>query len=73
MRWIDWPQGALIKNINIQFLKPWPTPIPPLTEQQEISCILQAVNRKVEAEEKHKITLQTLFKTMLYHLMTGKI
>jgi len=48
-------------------------PLPPLSEQREIARILQTVDRKIEAEENRKAALDALFKTLLHHLMTGKI
>jgi len=50
-----------------------PIPLPPLSEQREIARILQAVDKKIQAEERHKQALEELFKTLLSHLMTGKI
>jgi len=50
-----------------------PIPLPPLPIQQKIAQILKAVDDKIEAEEKKKEALQALFKTLLHHLMTGKI
>ena len=48
-------------------------PLPPLPIQQKIAQILKAVDDKIEAEEKKKEALQAFFKTILHHLMTGKI
>jgi type I restriction enzyme S subunit len=48
-------------------------PLPPLFEQREIARILQAVDRKIEAEEARKQALEALFKTLLHQLMTGKL
>ncbi len=48
-------------------------PLPPLTEQQEIARILRAVDEKIRAEEGRKGALEALFKTLLHHLMTGKV
>ena len=48
-------------------------PFPPVDEQREIARILQTVDRKIEAEEARKEALDTLFKTLLHHLMTAKI
>lgn len=48
-------------------------PLPPLPEQQEIARMLQAVDARIEAEEKKKAALEALFKTLLHHLMTAKI
>ena len=56
--------GAL-RNLGI--------PLPPLPEQREIARILQAVDQKIQAEEHRKQALEELFKTLLSHLMTGKI
>jgi len=50
-----------------------PIPLPPLSEQREIARILQAVDQKIQAEERRKQALEELFKTLLSHLMTGKI
>ncbi len=47
--------------------------VPSITEQQEIARMLSAVDKKIETEEKRKAALQTLFKTMLHQLMTGKV
>jgi type I restriction enzyme S subunit len=48
-------------------------PLPSLPEQEHVAQMLLAVDRKIEAEENRKAALQALFKTMLHHLMTGKI
>ncbi len=59
--------------ISITKQKNIPIPLPPLSVQQKIAQILKAVDDKIEAEEKKKKALQALFKTMLHHLMTGRI
>jgi type I restriction enzyme S subunit len=66
------PRGTQ-KNINIQFLKPWPVLKPPLAEQREIAEMLSAIDRKIEAEEQRKAALQALFQSMLHQLMTGQV
>ena len=66
------PRGTQ-KNINIQFLSPWPVAFPRETEQREIATILQTVDGKIDAHEAKQRSLQDLFKTMLNGLMTGKI
>ncbi|MDR5704350.1 MAG: restriction endonuclease subunit S [Armatimonadota bacterium] len=48
-------------------------PLPPLPEQQAIADILRTVDRRIEAEENRKRALEALFKTLLHHLMTGKV
>ncbi len=60
------PKLALIR------IKQIPIPLPPLAEQQEIACILQAVDAKIAAEKKRKQALQELFRSLLHHLMTAK-
>ncbi len=47
--------------------------LPPLPEQRAISHILSVVDSKIETEEKRKVALQTLFKTMLHQMMTGQV
>ena len=48
-------------------------PLPPRDEQCEIARILRAVDRRIEAEENRKRALEELFKSLLHHLMTGKV
>jgi len=48
-------------------------PLPPISEQQKIASTLSIVDNKIESEENRKAALQALFKTMLHHLMTGKV
>jgi type I restriction enzyme S subunit len=59
--------------INTAKLKAFPVPIPPRAEQDAATSQATAIDEKIEAEEKRKTALQALFKTMLHHLMTGKI
>lgn len=46
--------------------------IPPKDEQIQISLILSSIDRKIEIEEDKKQVLDSLFKSMLHNLMTGK-
>ncbi|MGQ9628684.1 MAG: restriction endonuclease subunit S, partial [Anaerolineae bacterium] len=48
-------------------------PLPPLPEQQKIAQMLRTVDRKIQAEERRKAALDGLFRTLLHHLMTGKV
>ncbi|MBU0878335.1 MAG: restriction endonuclease subunit S [Candidatus Omnitrophica bacterium] len=66
------PRGTQ-KNINIQFLKPWFVPIAPKNEQNEIANTLSSIDKKLSQAESRKQTLQSLFKTMLNQLMTGRV
>lgn len=54
-------------------IKGFAAPCPPINEQQEIAHMLSSVDKKIEAEEKRKAALQSLFKTMLHLLMTGRV
>ena len=54
-----------IKNQKIQ--------IPSLTEQQNISSILSAIDEKIQAEEQKKEALKQTFNSLLKNLMTAKI
>ena len=47
--------------------------LPPLSEQTDISDVLQKVMWKIEREENKKYVLQSLFNSMLHNLMTGKL
>ncbi len=47
--------------------------LPPLVEQREIARILRTIDEKIEAEENRKRALEALFKSLLHHLMTGKV
>ncbi len=50
-----------------------PIPLPPLPEQREIARILQAVDARIAAEQARRAALETLFKSLLHQLMTGKV
>jgi type I restriction enzyme S subunit len=60
-------------SINMGKLKALQIPIPPKDEQKRIAFWLSRVEGKLEAEENDMTALGVLFKTLLHHLMTGKI
>jgi type I restriction enzyme S subunit len=66
-------RGVSQSNINATKLRGFRIPLPPPVEQQKIALVLSSVDKKIEAEQKRKTALQTLFKAMLHLLMTGKI
>jgi type I restriction enzyme S subunit len=66
------PRGTQ-KNINIQFLKPWPVPLPTSEEQGEISSVLAAADKKIRLATAKRDQLHDLFRTLLHELMTAKI
>jgi len=60
-------------NRHFKILKEKLIPLSPLDEQQKIANILTTIDQKIQAEEKKKVALRSLFKTLLHQLMTGKI
>ena len=48
-------------------------PLPPLPVQQKIASILSAIDEKIQAEEAKEKALEDLFRSLLSHLMSGKI
>jgi len=66
-------RGVSQSNISATKLKSFLFPLPPLSEQRHIAHILTTLDQKIEAEEKRKSTLQSLFQTMLHLLMTGRV
>ena len=64
------PKGTQ-KNINIQFLKPWPVPLPSVEEQTEIAEAFSATDRKIRLAIQKRTQLQDLFRALLHELMTA--
>lgn len=48
-------------------------PFPPFPVQRKIASILSAIDEKIQAEEAKKKALEDLFRSLLSHLMNGKI
>ncbi len=65
--------GSTFKAIGSDTLKNFLIPLPSLDEQKEIAEILQAIDQKIEIEQKKKVLYEELFKTMLNKLMTAEI
>jgi type I restriction enzyme S subunit len=65
--------GSTFKAINKSKIDNIKLPLPPLHIQQQIAEILKTVDDKIQAEENKKKALESLFKSMLHNLMTGKI
>ncbi len=66
------PQGTQ-KNINIQFLRPWPIPRPSKDEQLVIADTLSKVDSKRRTHEQTRDAFAALFRTLLHQLMTAQI
>lgn len=66
-------RGVSQANISATRLKTLESPLPPLSEQQQIAHILSTVDKKIEIEKRRKTTFKELFKTMLHKLMSGEM
>jgi len=66
------PKGTQ-KNINIQFLTPWPAIVPTFDEQKEIATILLTIDKKILVHERKHEALSDLFQTMLHELIGTRI
>ena len=62
-----------IPNLSGKRLLQFPVPLPPLEEQKKIAGILQKIDERIKNYEEQKASLQDLFKSMLYKLMTAQI
>lgn len=61
------------KNINIEFLKPWPIILPSISEQDEIVDSLKAVDAKIKLSVRKRSEIQDLFRTLLHKMMTAQV
>jgi type I restriction enzyme, S subunit len=61
------------KNINLETLKPYPVPIPSRNEQNKIVKILSKLDSAEEDEERHKNNLDSLKKSLMQVLLTGRV
>ena len=66
-------QSSVNSVFNASLAAKIPVFMPPISEQTAIAMMLSSVDNKLETEEKRKAALQTLFRTMLHLLMTGKV
>lgn len=65
--------GAHQTNLSMTLLEQVLIPVPPLPEQRQIAAHLAAADAKLAAEEARRAALDGLFKSLLHHLMTGKL
>ena len=65
--------GTTMPNLNARILRNLPIAYPSISGQERIAASVDLLDAKTCAEERRKTVLQALFKTMLRHLMTGKI
>lgn len=66
-------RGVSQSNINATKLKGFEVPIPSVSEQRDIAAQLATVDAKLAAAEARRNALDNLFKSLLHHLMTGKV
>jgi type I restriction enzyme S subunit len=66
------PRGTQ-KNINIEFLKPWPVVVPQREEQAAIAEVLKVCDAKIEGLQTETSLLEELFRAMLDELMTSRL
>jgi type I restriction enzyme S subunit len=65
--------GVSVPTLNRNFIHLAKLPLPPPSNQQQISLILSTLDKKIESEKNNKKALEELFKSMLHNLMTAKI
>ena len=65
--------GSTKGALTCSFLRNYRMPLPPPGEQEEITEILQAIDRKIAVHDAKQQAWQDLFKTMLHKLMTAQI
>jgi type I restriction enzyme S subunit len=62
-----------LASINSTKLKALPVIFPDIETQSLISEQIGKMDLKIEQESKHKSALESLFNSLLHHLMTGKL
>jgi type I restriction enzyme S subunit len=65
--------GIIFTTVTRGVLSQLPLRFPPLSRQEFISKSLLAVDNKIMVELRQKSVLETLFSSLLHHLMTGKV
>lgn len=66
-------QSSVNSVFNASLAAKIPVFLPSMSDQTGIAITLLSVDQKLRTEEKRGAALETLFRTMLHHLMTGKI
>jgi type I restriction enzyme S subunit len=65
--------GTSIPVINLSVLRALPIGLPSMSEQRQIAKQLSAVDANLATKEQRREALDGLFKSLLHHLMTGKL
>ena len=64
--------GGGVQNLNVQMVKDYPIPVPPLLEQKKIAQILSTWDQAISATEKLIENSQQQKKALMQQLLTGK-
>ena len=64
--------GGGVQNLNVQMVKDYPIPVPPLLEQNKIAQILSTWDQAISATEKLLENSQQQKKALMQQLLTGK-
>jgi type I restriction enzyme S subunit len=62
------PRGTQ-KNINIEFLKPWPVPVPSFADQQRIAGAISVFDRSIRASNDLRCAIERAFASGLAELL----
>lgn len=65
--------GATINSINNGNLLQYQFPIPPVSEQSEISAVLNALDSSVRLHKRKLVSLEHQKKALMQDLLTGKV
>lgn len=60
-------------GVDMEALRAYPLPLPPIEEQQKIASILSTVDEQIEAYEEEKAKYEELKKGLMQQLLTGQI
>lgn len=66
-------QSSVNSVFNASLAAKIPIFLPPASDQTKMVVALASADRKLEIEENRKAAIQSLFKTMLHHLLSGKV
>ena len=64
--------GGGVQNLNVQMVKDYPIPVPPLLEQKKIAQILSTWDQAISATEELLENSQKQKKALMQQLLTGK-
>ncbi|EGR4216848.1 restriction endonuclease subunit S [Vibrio cholerae] len=64
--------GGGVQNLNVQMVKEYPIPVPPLPEQKKIAQILNTWDKAITTTEKLLANSQQQKKALMQQLLTGK-